>query len=421
MRAHLEIDLNNLYHNARNVTAWIGPAAHLMAVVKADAYGHGLLPVAQTALAAGARWLGVATVAEGIALREAGLSASICLLCPFAPDEANAVLEFGLTPQVGDAQLLEALCLASSRQRSSTNFNPKFNSDFISKTKTQLQRSKQPEVHLDIDTGIGRSGIQPANAVALWRQAVAAGFHASGVSTHFADADNLDSSLNIIQENDFAALLSELQQAGARFDWIHTNNSPATLRRFTPAGNLVRPGLLLYGISPLPWHDKDENNAASIPADQPLSDLSGLPFSSNPSGLPDLSPVLTLKATVATVRALPCGHPISYGATVHLARPSRVATVLIGYGDGYPRRLSNNGEMLIRGQRVPILGRVCMDQTVVDVTDVPDVFAGDEAVCIGVQGNEHITVEEIAFRIETTPHEITTCLTARLPRIYLPA
>jgi alanine racemase len=122
---------------------------------------------------------------------------------------------------------------------------------------------------------------------------------------------------------------------------------------------------------------------------------------------------------VATVRSLPTGHPISYGVTHRLTRPSRVATVLIGYGDGYPRRLSNNGQMLLRGQRAPILGRVCMDQTVVDVTDIPGVAPGEEAVCIGAQGRERIRVEEIARRVETTEHEVTTCLTARLPRCYI--
>src|SRR5205085_8665745 len=130
-------------------------------------------------------------------------------------------------------------------------------------------------------------------------------------------------------------------------------------------------------------------------------------------------PVLALKARVAAVRELPAGHTVSYGATCRLSRPSRVATVLIGYGDGYPRRLSNCGAVLLRGRRAPILGRVCMDQTVVDVTDIPGVLPGEEAVCIGAQGEERISVEEIARQIETTEHEITTCLTARIPRVYL--
>ena len=421
MRAKIEVDLKAIYQNTCQVQQWIGPDAQIMAVVKADAYGHGLLSVAQTALAAGARWLGVATVDEGIRLRQASLTAPICLLCPFAPEEAEQVIAYGLTPLCGSTQMLESLSRAAARSPRAAAFPSEMQAVF--------QPRKMPAIHLDIDTGIGRSGVQPADAVALWQQAVRSGFHVTGIATHFADADNIEfdseldietnveteitpnetqhaassTSLNQRQEAAFAATLTALAQAGAHFDWVHATNSPATLRHFAPAGNLVRPGLLLYGISPFQTEQGKDN----------------LPFAFS-SEFP-LIPTLALKATVATVRTLPQGHPISYGATVHLTRPSRVATVLIGYGDGYPRRLSNNGAMLIRGQRVPILGRVCMDQTVVDVTEVPEVVAGEEAVCIGTQGKERISVEELARRTETTPHEITTCLTARLPRVYLPA
>jgi alanine racemase len=376
MRAWIEVDLNTIRANVDAIQKWIGPAQRIMTVVKADAYGHGLVPVAQTALEAGARWLGVATVEEGVTLREAGVSAPVCLLCPCALDEVSLLVEYGLTATIGDVATLDALGKTASKAAISA-----FSAiSAISRAGVQI--------HLDIDTGIGRSGAQPSDAVGLWQRAVRAGLRVTGVATHFSDADNPDETLTGLQEIAFVQTLDALRHAGARFDWIHADNSPATLRCACPSANLVRPGLLLYGIAPFP----------SMP--------------------PLFHPALALKARIATVRELSQGHPISYGATVRLTRPSRVATALIGYGDGYPRRLSNRGHMLVRGQRAPILGRVCMDQTVIDVTDIPEASAGDIAVCIGAQGAESLTVEEIALLIDTTPHEITTCLTARLPRLY---
>lgn len=368
-RAWIEVDLEAVRRNVCAAQRWVGENARVMAVVKADAYGHGLLPVARAALEAGAAWLGVAAVEEGIALREAGVLAPICLLCAFGQGEAGGLIEHALTPLVGDAVSLDALIRARSASSA-----------------IQSQDTRRFAIHLDVDTGIGRSGVQPAEAVGLWQRAVRAGVDVSGVSTHFADADNEESLLTPQQERAFDCACTELTEAGARFEWVHAANSPAMLRRCVQAANLMRPGLLLYGIGSAPYA---------------------------------LAPALALKATVATVRDLPAGHGISYGATHRLTRPSRIATVLIGYGDGYPRRLSNQGHMLIRGHRVPILGRVCMDQTVVDVTDTPIVIPGDEAVCIGVQGGKRITIEDIAAQIATTPHEITTCLTARLPRYYV--
>ena len=389
MRAWIEVDLNAIRANVGAVQTWIGPASRVMAVVKADAYGHGMVPVAQAAVAAGAGWLGVATVDEGITLRQAGVTAPICLICPCALDEVPFLLEHKLTGMIGDAQTLDALAEAAA-------------------TTTALQSGMSAagvEIHLDVDTGIGRAGVPPSEAAALWQRAVRAGLRVTGVATHFFDADNPDEAPTRLQEAAFAQALAALHDAGARFDWIHADNSPATLRRACPSANLVRPGLLLYGIAP--FQTQEEESIDLFPR---------LLHSSTP---PLFQPALALKARIATVRELPVGHSISYGATARLSRPSRVATALIGYGDGYPRRLSNVGHILVRGQRAPILGRVCMDQTVLDVTDIPDAQAGDVAVCIGAQGAERIAVEEIAARIDTTPHEITTCLTARLPRVYI--
>ncbi|HLK57674.1 MAG TPA: alanine racemase [Chthonomonadaceae bacterium] len=372
-RAWIEVDLAAIRANVALLSDRLAPHTQLMAVVKADGYGHGLVPVAQAAIEAGAAWIGVATVEEGATLRHAGVHAPIALLCPQPPQEADAILAFGLTACVGDTALLNALAQAAQKPGAP---------------------SAAPEIHLDIETGIGRSGFLPEEAVALWRRATSAGLRVTGLCTHFADADGPEEALTTKQWETFQSVRAALEQAGARFDVLHSHNSAAVLRVPVHTTTLVRPGELVYGILP------------ALPGD---------------AALPPVQPALTLKTRVASVRSLPAGHPISYGATHHLTRDSRVATVLIGYGDGYARRLSGRGWMLIRGQRAPILGRVCMDQTVVDVTDIPDVEAGEEVVCIGRQGTEQLRVEQIAALLETTEHEITTSLTDRLPRCYLHA
>ena len=342
-----------------------------MAVVKADGYGHGMISVAMAAMEAGAAYLGVATVDEGAALRAAGVNAPVALLCHPAPDEAEALLAYGLTATVGDWRTLDTLIGAARRT------------------------GQKGAIHLEIDTGIGRSGIAPEEAAALWRHANANDMRVTGLCAHFADADGIDdrkfTKPQIIR---FSQTLQALQKEGARFVWIHQNASAGFLRVPGASGNLIRPGLLIYGLLP------------SVPLSKRVETLL-------------LRPALTLKARIATVRELPAGHNVSYGLTHTTTRPTRAATILIGYGDGYPRRLSNVGSVLLHGKLAPILGRVCMDQTVVDVTDIPEAAPGDIAVCIGKQGNSEITAESLAALIETTVHEITTGLSARLPRITM--
>ena len=357
-----------------------------MAIVKADGYGHGMLEVAVAALQGGAKWLGVATLCEGAELRSHGITAPIALLSSAPPEAAVNIAVNELTPMVGDVELAAALA--------------------------SLRRTDSLSVHLDIDTGIGRSGVLPDGAIALWRQCVRAGLEVSGISTHFADADGASPDLTIAQWKCFDETRRALEAEGARFQWSHAGNSPTVLNYAANGCNLARPGLLLYGIGTrIPVDNESSQAKQVIVSDRDPSYRSGL-------RAPITVPALALFARVGAVRNLPAGHPISYGATHRLRRRSQIATILIGYGDGYPRRLSNCGEVLLRGHRAPILGRVCMDQTVVDVSDIPGVAAGDVATCIGSDGEAHIGVESIARLIETTDHEVTTCLTGRLPRVY---
>ena len=368
-RAWVEIDLGAIRDNIAQLRALPQlQNSAMMAIVKADAYGHGLIEVAQAVSEAGAEWLGVATVAEGLALRQAGMQGPILLLCVPAPGEIGTLLRLGMVASVGDVATREALIQAARA----------------------LDLNTPPAIHLEIDTGIGRAGVLPEEALSFWQSLVADGLRVTGLMTHFSDADG-DVERTQAQKRLFQQVRNVLEQAGAQFEQVHMSNSAGALRLGAIDSTLFRPGLLLYGIQP------------SLLGIAPLS----------------LQPAMAVKARVGTVRSLPSGHPISYGATHHLIRPSRVATILLGYGDGYPRRLSNCGSVLLRGHRAPILGRVCMDQTVVDVTDSPGVEAGEVAVCIGGQGQARIRVEEVAAHLETTEHEITTCFTARLPRVFL--
>lgn len=358
------MDLSAIRSNIGAILGVCGGGVEALAVVKAEGYGHGMIPVAKAARGAGVSWFGIATVAEGITLRDAGISGNIALLCHPAPDEAEAICRFDLTPTVGDWETLEAVAVAARRV------------------------GKNSAVHLEIDTGIGRSGVLPGEALSFWRRAVEWNLRVTGISAHFADPDSEESSFPKTQLDSFHKTRLLLEAAGARFDWVHVSSSAALLRFPGQSGNLVRPGLLLYGLHP--------GINSSI----------------------ELRPALALKTRIATVRELPAGHNVSYGLTCTTTRPTRAATILIGYGDGYPRRLSNVGSVLLHGKMAPILGRVCMDQTVVDVTDIPEAVPGDIAVCIGKQSESEITAESLAALIETTVHEITTSLSARLPRIY---
>lgn len=373
-RAWAEIDLSAIAHNVHSLQNHIKAETQILAVVKADAYGHGAVEVSQTALNAGATWLGVAAVAEGVQLREAGIAAPTLLLCNPAPDEFEEVLHHRFTPMIGDSPTLRTFAEEADR--------------------LGMQRNELP-VHIEVDAGMGRAGVLPQDAPALYREMQTLGVDVNGLAMHFPDADADDLTATLQQQRLFHATRAELETLGAKFDWIHLSNSAATLRLDHAGENLVRPGRLLYGILP-PNADKRPDGSIT---------------------LPPLKPALTLKTRIAVIRDLPKGHTLSYGSTYRLKRPSRIATVLIGYGDGYPRSLSNIWTMLLHGKRAPIVGRICMDQSLLDVTDIPEAKPGDSVVCIGEEGGERILAVEIAQRIGTTEHAITTRLTGRVARI----
>ena len=369
-RLWAEIDGSALAHNVTLLRRRFGPA-RIMAVVKANAYGHDISLIASACADLGLRDFGIATPAEGAALRVlVPPDAAVYLLGPAFPEEAPIIALHRLTPLLSSMDTAQALSEAASAL------------------------GIVADVHLDVDTGIGRAGVPVADAVSfLSHLDRLPSLRVTGAATHFASADE-DPADAQAQHDLFASFLHAL---GPRADalLVHEANSPAALDLSPPARlGLVRPGLLLYGIEPMPGDFK----ADAMP----------------------LRPVLSLKTRVTLCRPLPGGATISYGRTYTVPPGGGVyATLGVGYGDGYPRRFSNFGHVLIHGRRAPICGRVCMDQTVVDVTHIPGVRAGDTATLIGTDGGETLSAGDLAAALQTTPHEITTGLTARAPRVLV--
>lgn len=364
---YIEVDLDAIAHNVRTLKAFIGPSVELIAVVKANAYGHGLVPVAQTVLKHGVSRLAVGRLSEGLQLRQAGITAPVLALCYLMPDELRIAVERDLVPTVGEMEsALVVSALGAARQ-------------------------KPVPVHVKIDTGMGRYGVMPDQAVSFFNQiATLPGLVVEGIFTHFATADERDKTFTREQFQIFQDVLAELSAAGHPIPLLHAANSAAALDLPETHLNAVRSGLALYGMYP----SNEVSHALS------------------------LKPALTLKSHVASVRQLPAGASISYGRSYITPRSMTVALVPIGYGDGYHRLLSNRGAVLINGRRAPIVGRVCMDQVVVDVSGCGPVALNDEVVLIGQQGDERIIVEEIAGWAETINYEVTTSLLARLPRFF---
>lgn len=365
----LEIDLNAIANNTRQIKSLVGPDVRVMISMKANAYGHGALRVARTTLNNGAEWLGVAMVSEAQALRAAGVTAPILLFGYTPPWQARDAVRLDLRATVYD--LAPALALAQAAH----------------------EQGSEARVHVKIDTGMARLGLrwEDLPAIVDFFQTLRAtpGLYVEGVFTHFATADSADQTYARRQLDRFHAVLAALDAAGLRPPITHTANSAATLTLPEAHFDLVRPGIAVYGLAP-----------------------------SEDMRLPEgFRPALAFKTQVAQVKEIPAGEGISYGATYVTTRPTRVAVLPVGYADGFRRGPTNWGEVLIRGQRAPILGRVCMDQCTIDVTNIPDAEQGDEVTLIGRQGADELTAEAVAARLGTISYEVVAELLARVPRV----
>lgn len=370
LRCWAEIDLGALERNLKLIRASLPPRLRYVAVVKADAYGHGLPHVAARLMHAGADLFAVANVGEAMALRELSADCPILVLGATLPGEDRYLAELDLAATVSSTEEVERLDAAGRRA------------------------ARPIAVHLKIDTGMGRLGVWHPHAPALFaRIAAAAGLRLAGIFTHFASADE-DPGFTVHQRELFLATLRALPDPAGHDLLIHADNS-AGLATTPGAGspfNAVRVGLLQFGILPHP-----HSLLARVRPE----------------------PVFSFHTRIGLVKELPAGATVSYGRTHRLRRESRLAVLTAGYGDGLPRAASNRGEVLIRGRRCPILGRVCMDQTIVDVTDVPgELPPGEPVVLVGRQDGQEIPLSEFSSRADSIPWETLTSVTKRVPRLY---
>lgn len=369
-RTWAEISLPNLEHNYRALRGMLPRGCRFLGVVKANAYGHGAIPVAKKLESLGAEYLAVACLDEAVELREAGIAAPILLLGPTPVQFAGELLRYGLTQSVQD--LDAALALSAAAENA----------------------GKPLKIHIKADTGMSRLGFlcdeknAERSAEEIGKACSLPGLEAEGIFTHFANADG-DEAYSMGQLTRFLDIVDKLGQRGVEFKIRHCAASAAVLNYPCTHLDMVRPGIALYGHYP----------------DPSCEGLNG----------PGLLPVMTLKTRVAAVRELSAGTCVSYGCTHTLARDSRLAVLPVGYADGLERLLSNRGEMLLHGRRVPILGRVCMDMCMVDVTDLPAVQVGDVATVFGPE----LPLEEKADTVGTIQYELLCGVAPRVPRVYI--
>jgi alanine racemase len=361
-----EVDLAAVAHNVREVKRWLGPDIHLLPIVKANAYGHGAVEISRAVLKAGADALGVARVEEGVQLRMARVYAPILIMGHTPLWDAEEVVAHALTPTVNSVELAGELSRIAERRMVSL------------------------PVQIKVDTGLIRYGSLPEEAIQLAAElSRIPNLNLEGIYTHFACGEDEDPDYTRDQLDRFQGVVHVLRERGIEFRFQHaghvTNVGMPDLQL-----NMVRIGLAIYGLSPA------SNMAAEM----------------------ELRPAMTLKSRIVRLACIPAGHTVGYGRTFTAARDSRIGTVPIGYGDGLDWRLQNRGWALVRGQRVPIVGRVSMDNITIDLTEIDQVELGDEVVLLGTQAGERISAEELAALSGTISYDVPCSVTSRVPRVY---
>ena len=369
-RVHADIDLDAVRHNMEQMHRLTDPHTKLMAVVKTDGYGHGAIPIARELETIDYVYgYAVATEEEALALRGDGIKKPILILGYTFPEQYEALLQAQITPAIFTLEAAKLLSEMAERMHTTAR------------------------IHIKLDTGMGRVGflVSEESADEIAQIAKLPHIMIEGMFTHFAKADETDKTSANRQLSEYMHMADLLRERGVEIPLRHCSNSAAILD--LPQANLdiARAGITLYGL-----HPSEEVHLERM----------------------DMRPVMSLKSRVAHVKTLPEGYGISYGATYVTPSERRIATIPVGYGDGYARSLSNKGDVLIRGRRAPICGRVCMDQFMVDVTDIPDVCAGDEVTLIGTDGEEQITLEELGEKSGRFNYEFACDLGKRIPRVF---
>jgi alanine racemase len=360
------IDLDALRWNLRRITAKVGREVKILSMVKANAYGHGAPAVSLALADEGSHAFGVATLEEALELRRAGISQPILVVAGVYLEQLGQFIEHRLTPVAHDLKALKRLDEATQERGAALN------------------------VHVKIDTGMGRLGFLPSE-IDLWLPDLKKlkALKIEGVFSHFSQAESVQGAYTAKQLRIFQDVVARLRCEGINPLLAHLANSAATITLRAAYFDMVRPGIMLYGLYPSP----------------------------EMKGQIELKPVLSWQTRVMQLKKVPRGTSISYGQTYVTQRESLIATLPVGYADGYQRLLSNRGEVLLKGKRAPVAGRVCMDLTMIDVTDIAGVQPGDEVVLLGRQGDTEITADEMAAWANTISYEILTSISARVPRI----
>ena len=369
----VEISLSKLRRNFERIRGLAG-RRKVMAVIKADAYGHGAVAVANCLARCGVDWFGVASVEEALELRTAGISEPILLLGGLYLSDPEDLIKFQLTPSVSSTVRLDTYAECARRL------------------------GRPIEFHLKVDTGLGRLGVPPDRLAAFLEHYLTfEGLRLTGLLTHLASAEDLMATQTEKQGERFSAALAQLRSTGIEPAWTHVSNSAALLSGRAFPENMVRVGGLLYGYC--------------VPLVAP-------PGRELPP-LPEFEPALTFKSRVVYLKDVPSETPLGYGEAFHTRRPSRIATVPVGYADGLNRALSNRGLAIVRGRMARLVGSISMDLSLLDVTDIPGVNVGDEVVLLGQSERASITALDIAQMLDTVPYEVLCLIGKRVPRLYV--
>ncbi len=362
-RTWVVIDLDKLRNNFRNIKRYLHDVK-ILGAVKAEAYGHGGIEVSKVLKEEGIDALGVASVEEAVNLKSLGLS--IIILSPTFSFDIPTIVKEGFVPTVTYTRFADQLGKEAEKQQ------------------------KKVSIHIEIDTGMGRTGVPYYEAFQFIHE-----IHnkrwikIDGIFTHFAEAESNDKDFTYLQLKRFNHIVNSLGKNGISIPYYHTANSAALLDIKSSYFNMIRPGLLLYGLYP-----KEKKNI-------------------------EVSPIMSLNTRVCYLKWIDRGNSVSYGRTYRSKKKTKVATISIGYGDGLPRLLSNKGEVIIRRKRAPVIGNICMDLTMIDVTDINDVKIGDKVTVIGKDGDEEISADDVACISQTIGYEITSNIGPRVPRIYI--
>lgn len=369
-RVYLKIDLDQICENIRKVIEKVGKDTKVMPVVKADAYGHGAIEVSKALSEIGTYGFAVATVGEALALRRAGITKPLLILDFVFPNQFETIIRNDIMLTIFQYSIAEKLDAAAA------------------------QMGTTAHIHLKIDTGMGRIGYIPdeKSIEEIKRIAELPNIEIDGIFTHFACADSADKTSMNAQLKLFREFVEKLEMLGINIPIKHVCNSAAIIDMHDDFLNMVRSGIITYGLYP-----SEEVNKDNL----------------------DVRPAMELHSVVINVKTINKGDTVSYGSTYVAEKPTVIATIPVGYADGYPRRLSNKGSVLIHGKRAKIVGRVCMDQFMVDVTDIPDVMIGDNVTLVGKDGDDFISCEEIGEISGRFNYEFLCCITRRVPRVYM--